>query len=48
MEGVGEAPFHLFSLSPQQNLLKPSFFIDIKVLICHGFRPLLTHFLPFP
>jgi hypothetical protein len=26
MEGEGEAPFHLFPLSPQQILLKPSFF----------------------
>jgi hypothetical protein len=47
MEGEGEAPFHLFPLSPQQILLKPSFFsIDHKVLLYHV--PLFTHFLPFP
>jgi hypothetical protein len=26
LKGEGEAPFHLFPLSPQQILLKPSFF----------------------
>jgi len=26
MEGDGETPFHLFPLSPQQILLKPSIF----------------------
>ncbi len=26
MEGEGEGPFHFFSFSPQQILLKPSFF----------------------
>jgi hypothetical protein len=42
-------PFHLFSLSPQQFLLKPFFFsIDLKVLLYHGSKPLLTSFLPFP
>jgi hypothetical protein len=47
MEGEGETPFHLFPLSPQQ-ILKPSFFfVDLKVLLYHGYRPLLMHFLPF-
>jgi hypothetical protein len=41
-------PFHLFSLSPQQILLKPLFSIDLKVLLYHGSRPLLTPFLPSP
>jgi hypothetical protein len=27
MEGKGETPFHLFPLSPQQILLKPSIFL---------------------
>jgi hypothetical protein len=49
MEGEGETPFHLFPLSPQQILLKPSIFsFDLKVLLYYGFRPLFTHFLPFP
>jgi hypothetical protein len=49
MEGEGKTPFHFFSLSPQQILLKPSIFsFDLKVLLYHGYRPLLTHFLPFP
>jgi hypothetical protein len=40
--------FHFFSLSPQPNLLKPSIFpFDLKILLYHGFRPLLTRFLPF-
>jgi hypothetical protein len=31
-----EAPFHLFPLSPQEILLKPSFFsFDFKVLLYH-------------
>jgi hypothetical protein len=31
MEGEGETPFHLFPLSPQQILLKPSIFsFDLK------------------
>jgi hypothetical protein len=48
MEGEGKSPFHLFPLSPQQILLKPSIFsFDLKVLLYHGSRPLLTHFLPF-
>jgi hypothetical protein len=41
---------HIFTFShfPQQILLKPSFFsINFKVLLYHGFRSLLTHFLPF-
>jgi hypothetical protein len=38
--------FHLFSLPPQQNLLKP-FFIDFKVLLHHGFIPLLYIFPSF-
>jgi hypothetical protein len=45
----GDGHFHLFPLSPQQILFKPSFFsTDNKVLFYHGFRPSLTHFLPFP
>ncbi len=41
--------FHLFSLSPQATLLRPSFFsFDIKVLLYHGLRPLFMHSLPFP
>jgi hypothetical protein len=48
MEGEGEAPFHLFPLSRQKLLLKPSFFpFDLKILLYHGFRPLLMHFFPF-
>jgi hypothetical protein len=49
MEGEGKTPFHLFPLSPRQILLKPSIFsFDFKVLLYHGCRPLLTHFLSFP
>jgi hypothetical protein len=49
MKGEGKTPFHLFPLSPQQILLKPSIFsFDLKVLLYHGFRPLLSHFFPFP
>ncbi len=41
--------FHLFPLSPQPILLKPSIFpFDLKVLLYCGSRPLFTHFLPFP
>jgi hypothetical protein len=41
--------FHLFPLSPQTTLLRPSFFsFDIKVLLYHGSMPLFTHFFPFP
>jgi hypothetical protein len=48
MEGEGKTPFHLFPLSPQQTLLKPSMFsFDLKVLFYHGFKLLLTPFLPF-
>jgi hypothetical protein len=48
MEGERKTPFHLFPLSPQQNLLKPSIFsFDLKVLLYHSSRLLLTHFLPF-
>jgi hypothetical protein len=40
--------FHLFPLSPQLILLKPSIFsFDFKVLLYHGSKPLLTHFLLF-
>jgi hypothetical protein len=49
MEGEGATPFYFFPLSPQQILLKPSIFsFDLKVLIYHGFRLLLTHSFPFP
>jgi hypothetical protein len=45
---VKETSFHLFPLSPQPILLKPSIFpFDLKVLLYHGSRPLFTHFLPF-
>jgi len=37
MEGEGKTHFHLFPLSPQQTLLKPSIFsFDLKVLLYHG------------
>jgi hypothetical protein len=43
-----KTPFHLFPLSPQQILLKPSIFpFDLKILFYHG-PILLMHFLPFP
>ncbi len=49
MEGERKTPFHLFPLSPQQILLRRSIFpFDLKVLLYHGSRPLLTHFLRFP
>jgi hypothetical protein len=39
MEGEGKTPFHLFPLSPQQILLKLSFFpFDLKILFYHGPR----------
>ncbi len=48
MEGEGKTPFHLFPLSPQQTLFKPSFFsFDLIVLLYRGFRPLLLPFFPF-
>jgi hypothetical protein len=48
MEGERKTRFHLLSLSPQEILLKPSIFsLDLKVLLNHGPRPLLMHFLPF-
>jgi hypothetical protein len=41
--------FHLFPLSPQTTLFRPSFFsFDIKVLFYHGSRLLFMHFSPFP
>ncbi len=41
--------FHLFPLSPQTTLFRPSFFsFDIRVLLYHGSRLLFTHSLPFP
>jgi hypothetical protein len=46
LEGKKKHIFHLFSLPPQQILLKP-FFIDFKVLLHHGFRPLLYIFPSF-
>jgi hypothetical protein len=52
MEGEKETPFYLSpfpTFPPQQILLKPSIFsFDLKVLFYHGYRSLLTHFLPFP
>jgi hypothetical protein len=48
LEGEGKTSFHLFPLSPQQILLKPLIFsFDFRVLLYHGFRLLLTFFLPF-
>ncbi len=48
MEGEGKIPFHLFPLSPQPILLKPSIFpFDLKLLLYHGTKLILTHFLPF-
>jgi hypothetical protein len=45
---VKEKSFSPFPTSPQPILLKPSVFsFDLKVLLYHGSRPLLTHFLPF-
>ncbi len=42
---------HLFTschFPPQQSLFRPSIFsLDLKVLLYHGPRPLLTHSLPF-
>jgi len=49
MEGEGKTPFHLFPLFPQLNLIKPSIFsFELKVLLYHGSRLLLTPFLPSP
>ncbi len=49
MEGEGKTPFRLFPLPPQQILLKPLIFsFHFKVLLYHGPRLLLTHFLHFP
>jgi hypothetical protein len=49
MEGERATPFYLFSFSPQQILFKPSIFsFDLKDLLYHGSRPLLTHSLLFP
>jgi hypothetical protein len=45
MEGKGEAPFQFFPLPPQQFLLKTSFFP--LILLYHGSKLLLMHFLPF-
>jgi hypothetical protein len=48
MEGKGTTHFYIFPLSFQQTLLKPSIFsFDLKVLLHHGSRSLLTHSLPF-
>jgi hypothetical protein len=48
MEGEAEGSLLLIPISPQANLLKPSFLsFDIKVLPYHGPRPFLTHSLPF-
>jgi hypothetical protein len=41
-------PFHLFSFPPPNKFYLIFFFIDIKVLLYHGFRPLFMPFLPFP
>jgi len=41
--------FHLFPLPHKQLYLDLRlFFINIKVLFYHGFKPLFTHFFPFP
>jgi hypothetical protein len=48
MEGEGKTTFHLFPLSPQQNLRKPSIFsFDLTILLYHGFKLLLTPFFSF-
>jgi hypothetical protein len=48
MEGERKTPFHLFPLSPQQTLLKPSIFsFDLTVLFYHDFRLSLTPFFSF-
>jgi hypothetical protein len=47
MESEGKTPFHLFPLSPQQTLLKPSIFsFDLTVLLYHGSKSLLMPFFP--
>jgi len=47
MEGEGKTPFHFFPFPPQQILLKLSIFsFDLKFLLYHGSRPLLTPFFP--
>ncbi len=54
MEGEGKTHFHLFTFShfptfPPTILFKPLIFpFDLKVLLYHGFKPLLMHFLIFP
>jgi hypothetical protein len=48
MEGERKTHFHLFPLSPQQNLLKPLIFsFDFTVLLYRGSKPLLPPFFPF-
>jgi hypothetical protein len=42
MEGKGEASFHLFPPSPQQLLLKPSFF---PLILRFYFTMVLSHYL---
>jgi hypothetical protein len=45
---VKEKSFSPFLTFPPINLLKPSIFpFDLKFLLYHDFRPLLTRFLPF-
>jgi hypothetical protein len=41
MEGEGEGPFHLFPFSPQQILLKPSFF---PLILNFYFTMVLGHY----
>jgi hypothetical protein len=45
MEGEKKTPFQFFPFPPQQILLKTSFFP--LILLYHGSKLLLTHFLPF-
>jgi hypothetical protein len=43
----GKYLFIFSHFPPNQFLLKPSIFpFNLKVLLYHGFKPLLTHFLP--
>jgi hypothetical protein len=42
MEGKGKTPFHLFSFSPQQILLKPSFF---PLILNFYFTMVRSHYL---
>jgi hypothetical protein len=48
MEEKKGTPFYLVPFSPQEILFKPPIFsFDLKVLLYHGFKSLLTHSFPF-